>query len=54
MKRLVSRFLSNESGAASIEYVLVAALISVAIIGGATALGTALGAKYVTLAAPVN
>ena len=54
MKRLVSRFLASESGAASIEYVLIAALISIAIIGGATALGTALDVKYTSLAAPVK
>jgi pilus assembly protein Flp/PilA len=32
-------FLRNESGATAIEYGLIAALISVAIIGGATAVG---------------
>ena len=37
---LVARFLKNESGATAIEYGLIAALISVAIIGGATAVGT--------------
>jgi len=37
--KLVARFLKNESGATAIEYGLIAALISVAIIGGATALG---------------
>ncbi|MEM7464728.1 MAG: Flp family type IVb pilin, partial [Pseudomonadota bacterium] len=37
--KLVSRFLKNESGATAIEYGLIAALISVAIIGGATAVG---------------
>ena len=38
--KLVSRFLKNESGATAIEYGLIAALISVAIIGGATVVGT--------------
>ncbi len=32
--KLVARFLKNESGATAIEYGLIAALISVAIIGG--------------------
>lgn len=36
---LVKKFLKNESGATAIEYGLIAALISVAIIGGATAVG---------------
>ena len=38
--KLVARFLKNESGATAIEYGLIAALISVAIIGGATAVGS--------------
>ncbi len=37
--KFVARFLKNESGATAIEYGLIAALISVAIIGGATAVG---------------
>jgi pilus assembly protein Flp/PilA len=37
--KLFARFLKNESGATAIEYGLIAALISVAIIGGATAVG---------------
>ncbi|MCP4182979.1 MAG: Flp family type IVb pilin [Hyphomicrobiales bacterium] len=44
--KLVSRFLKNESGATAIEYGLIAALISVAIIGGATALGTSINATF--------
>ena len=38
--KLVARFVKDESGATAIEYGLIAALISVAIIGGATALGS--------------
>ena len=41
MKTLV-RFLKNESGATAIEYGLIAALISIGIIAGATAIGTTL------------
>ena len=37
--KLVTRFLKNDSGATAIEYGLIAALISVAIIGGASAVG---------------
>ena len=40
MKSYVVRFLKDESGATAIEYGLIAALIAVAIIGGARALGT--------------
>jgi len=40
MKNLVTRFISDESGATAIEYGLIAAGISVAIIGAVGALGT--------------
>jgi pilus assembly protein Flp/PilA len=46
MRRLVVRFLKDESGATAIEYGLIAALIAVAIIGGARALGTRVGATF--------
>ena len=48
--KLVARFIKNESGATAIEYGLIAALISVAIIGGATALGSTLNNNFNTLA----
>ncbi|MCF6321127.1 MAG: Flp family type IVb pilin [Rhizobiaceae bacterium] len=47
--KLVARFLKNESGATAIEYGLIAALISVAIIGGATTLGSGLNSLFITL-----
>lgn len=47
--KLVSRFVKNESGATAIEYGLIAALISVAIIGGATALGTSINSTFTTV-----
>ncbi|MBO6553550.1 MAG: Flp family type IVb pilin [Roseitalea sp.] len=43
---MFARFLKDESGATAIEYGLIAALIAVAIITGATALGTELNAKF--------
>ena len=46
MKGLFTRFLNDESGATAIEYGLIAALISVAIIGAATTLGTKLGSTF--------
>jgi pilus assembly protein Flp/PilA len=46
MNKFVSRFLKNESGATAIEYGLIAALISVVIIAGATALGTNLNNTF--------
>lgn len=46
MTKLFSRFLKDESGATAIEYGLIAALISVAIITGATTLGGALNTTF--------
>lgn len=37
--RIVQKFLRCESGATAIEYALIATLISVAVIGGAAAVG---------------
>ena len=42
---MLQKFLKDESGATAIEYVLLAALIGVAIIGAATAVGNNLDAK---------
>ncbi len=39
MTKFLARFAQDESGATAIEYGLIAALIGVAIIGGATAVG---------------
>jgi pilus assembly protein Flp/PilA len=46
MSKLVARFLKNESGATAIEYGLIAALIAVAIVVGARAVGTSLDTKF--------
>ena len=46
---LVARFLKNESGATAIEYGLIAALISVAIIGGASAVGTGVNDAFTSV-----
>ncbi|ACI57447.1 pilus assembly protein Flp/PilA [Rhizobium leguminosarum] len=46
MTKLFSRFLKDESGATAIEYGLIAALISVALITGATALGGKIGNTF--------
>jgi pilus assembly protein Flp/PilA len=42
MQKLFARFGNDESGATAIEYGLIAALVSVAAIGGMNALGTGL------------
>ena len=46
MTNLFNRFLKDESGATAIEYGLIAALIALAIIGGATLVGENLSAKF--------
>jgi pilus assembly protein Flp/PilA len=46
MKNLVCRFLNDESGVTAIEYGLIAALISVVIIGAAGLVGTQLAAVF--------
>ncbi|HKU09555.1 MAG TPA: Flp family type IVb pilin [Bradyrhizobium sp.] len=46
MKKVFSKFLSDESGATAIEYGLIAAGISLAIIAAVNGLGTNLGQKF--------
>ncbi len=46
MKNLVARFAKDESGATAIEYGLIATLIGVAIIAGATTLGKQLNTTF--------
>jgi pilus assembly protein Flp/PilA len=54
MRNLVSRFISNESGATAIEYGLIAAGIAVAIIAAVQSVGTALKANLAASAAAIN
>ena len=46
MSKLFARFVKDESGATAIEYGLIAALIALAIVAGATALGNAIGTMF--------
>ncbi len=46
MKNLVARFVKDESGATAIEYGLIAAGISLAIIAAVNTLGTSLNGKF--------
>ncbi|MGO4565794.1 Flp family type IVb pilin [Rhizobium sp. 2YAF20] len=54
MTKLFTRFLKDESGATAIEYGLIAALISVALITGATAIGGALNTTFSNIATKMN
>ena len=49
MSNLIARFVKDESGATAIEYGLIAALIALAIMVGASALGNALNAKFTAI-----
>ena len=50
----VKQFLKNESGATAVEYGLIAALIGVVIITGATALGKALSTQFTNIGTSVT
>lgn len=54
MTMVLRRFLVDESGATAIEYGLIAALISVALITGATTLGGALNNQFTNLSTKLN
>ena len=49
MKNLISRFVKDQSGATAIEYGLIAAGISLAIIAVVNGLGTSLNAKFTSI-----
>ncbi|TWG66021.1 Flp family type IVb pilin [Aminobacter sp. J44] len=46
MSKIIARFIKDESGATAIEYGLIAALIALAIVAGATTLGENLSAQF--------
>ena len=50
MIAMLKNFATNEDGATAIEYGLIAALISVVIIGALTAVGSNLNAKFTSVA----
>ena len=54
MTNLFARFAADESGATAIEYGLIAALISVAIIAAATTLGSNIGTTFNKVAAKMT
>ena len=49
MTKIFARFMKDESDATAIEYGLIAALISVALITGATTLGSTLNVAFTDL-----
>jgi Flp pilus assembly protein, pilin Flp len=54
MSKLFARFRKDESGATAIEYGLIAALISVALIAGASTLGSNLNAQFNSIATKLD
>ncbi|QCI96563.1 Flp family type IVb pilin [Agrobacterium larrymoorei] len=54
MTKIFARFMKDESGATAIEYGLIAALISVAIITGAKSLGTSLSTQFTNIGSYLN
>lgn len=49
MRKLIARFLADQSGATAIEYCLIAAGISIVIVTVVNGMGTALNGKYADL-----
>lgn len=49
-----ARFIKDESGATAIEYGLIAALIALAIVVGAGAVGNSIGGKFNGIASTLN
>ena len=54
MTKFISKFVQDESGATAIEYGLIAALISVAIIGAVTLLGGSLTTAFGKVTTALN
>ncbi|MHC5230684.1 Flp family type IVb pilin [Brucella sp. LJL56] len=54
MTKFFARFRKDESGATAIEYALIAGLVAVVIITGATTLGTTISQKFTDIATSVE
>ncbi len=54
MTKFFARFRKDESGATAIEYALIAGLIAVVIIGGASVLGKDISQKFTDIAKTVK
>jgi pilus assembly protein Flp/PilA len=49
MRQLVSRFLSDQSGATAIEYCLIAAGLSIVILAAVNGIGSTLNTKFTSV-----
>jgi pilus assembly protein Flp/PilA len=54
MKTLLARFARDNAGATAIEYGLIAALVGVAIVAGASALGGTIDGLFTSMANPME
>lgn len=54
MRQIFQRFIRDEDGATAIEYGMIAALISVAVIATLKTVGTSLTAKFTQIATNLN
>jgi len=54
MKSLLARFVKDESGATAIEYGLIAALISLVVVGAGKPVGEALGRVFTKISTDLN
>jgi pilus assembly protein Flp/PilA len=54
MKNLIARFVKDQSGATAIEYGLIAAGISLAIIAVVNGLGTSLNTKFTSISSSLK
>ena len=48
MKNFISRFVREESGVTAVEYALIVALVSIALVGGARLLGSQVSTTFNT------
>jgi pilus assembly protein Flp/PilA len=49
MRRLVTRFLNDDSGATAIEYCLIAAGLSIVILAAVNSIGTTLNTRFTSV-----
>ena len=54
MRQLITRFLSDQSGATAIEYCLIAAGLSIVILAAVNSIGTTLNTKFTAVNASIK
>jgi pilus assembly protein Flp/PilA len=54
MRKLISRFLADQSGATAIEYCLIATGISIVIVVAVNGMGTTLSGKFTSVNASIK